>query len=338
MADTVRAEQWWEFKLAPAAAVVYATALAIDVPLSRLWPAAAIVVAALIPAAAFVSVIDDLADRADDLAAGKRNRFAGASFRPAASFLLATIAGGVCFAAVWRADLLLLSLYLAVWLVLSLYSLPPFRLKRRGALGLIADASGEHLFPSLLAGVLAFRAADVPVDPLWLASVGVWWFSFGLRSIIWHQLSDLENDRIAGVGTFASQRGPRAAYRLGTFVVFPVEIVALASVLAQTHSLWPLGFLAPYAYLVAERSRQWGQHLIVVRPAWPYQIVMHEYYDVFLPVALIVASAVRQPSDLAVLAVHTLAFPHRTIEAIKAALRLTRGQVRRARRFIYDQR
>src|SRR5207253_2526788 len=73
--DKVRAVEWWDYKLAPAAAVVYATALALDVPLSRLWPAAATVVVALIPAAAYVSVINDLADRAEDRAAGKRNRF-----------------------------------------------------------------------------------------------------------------------------------------------------------------------------------------------------------------------------------------------------------------------
>src|SRR5579859_5155610 len=216
--DKVRASEWWDYKLAPAAAVVYATALTLDIPQARLWPAAATVVVALIPAAAYVSVINDLADRAEDQAAGKRNRFAGASLRQRVLFVVGTIAGGLCFVFAWRADGLLLALYLAVWLAFSLYSLPPFRWKARGALGLIADASGAHLFPALLACALAFRAADMPLDALWLLSVGIWWFAFGLRGILWHQLSDLEHDRVAAVNTFVNQSGPRAAYRLGTYV------------------------------------------------------------------------------------------------------------------------
>jgi 4-hydroxybenzoate polyprenyltransferase len=329
--DKVRADDWWDYKLPPAAAVVYATALALDVPLSRLWPAAATVVVALIPAAAYVSVINDLTDGAADRAAGKRNRFAAASLRQRASFVVGTVVGGLCFVVAWHADRLLLSLYLAVWVAFSLYSLPPFRWKTRGALGLIADASGAHLFPALLAAVLACRAADMPLDPLWLSSVGIWSFAFGLRGIIWHQLSDLENDRIAAVNTFANHRGPRAAYRLGTFVVFPVEMVALALVLAQARTLWPLAFLAAYGYLTTERLGQWGHHLVIVRPRRPYQIVMREYYDVFLPAALIVAGAVRQPSDLTVLCVHTLVFRRRTSGALVDAWLLTRAHLRRAR-------
>ena len=158
--DKVRADDWWDFKLPLAAAVVYATALSLDVPIARLWPAAATAVAALIPAAAYVSVINDLADRADDLAAGKRNRFAAASPHQSALFIVGTVISGLCFVVVWHTDRLLLSLYLAVWLAFSLYSLPPFRWKTRGALGLIADAIGAHLFPALLAAVQRTMAAS----------------------------------------------------------------------------------------------------------------------------------------------------------------------------------
>jgi 4-hydroxybenzoate polyprenyltransferase len=329
--DKVRADHWWHYKLAPAAAVVYATALAFDVPLSRLWPAAATVVLALIPAAAYVSVINDLTDHADDRAAGKRNRFAGASRRQSAAFVGGTFLGGACFVVIWRADGVLLVLYLATWLAFSLYSLPPFRWKTRGALGLIADASGAHLFPSLLAAVLAFRAADMPLDPLWLSSLGVWSLCFGLRGIMWHQLSDLEHDRAAGVNTFANAYGPLAADRLGTLVVFPIEMIAFVFVLAQAGSLWPLAFLAAYGYLAVERSRQWGLHLIIVRPRLRYdQILMREYYDTFLPVALIVASAVRQPLVLTVLCVHALVFA-RTSGSFVDMWHFTRTSAGRAR-------
>jgi hypothetical protein len=80
---------------------------------------------------------------------------------------------------------------------------------------------------------------------------------------------------------------------------------------------------------------------------------MREYYDVFLPVALIIASAVRQPFDLAVLCVHTLVFPRTSgatvyawqltrtratsfAAATRVQLRVTRSHLRRVRQLIRE--
>ena len=63
---------------------------------------------------------------------------------------------------------------------------------------------------------------------------------------------------------------------------------------------------------------------------------MREYYDVFLPPALIVASAVREPSDLIVLGVHTLVFRRRTSGAVEDAWQLTRARLRRAQGLLRD--
>src|SRR4029077_12941145 len=101
--------------------------------------------------------------------------------------------------------------YVGVWAAFSLYSIPPFRLKGRAALGLIADASGAHLFPVLVAALLALRARGDGLDPTWVAACGAWAFAFGLRGILWHQLFDIDNDRKAGVHTFAVRHSGKAA-------------------------------------------------------------------------------------------------------------------------------
>ena len=65
-----------------------------------------------------------------------------------------------------------------------------------------------------MAVFLACRGAQRTVSEAWVASVAVWALSYGLRGILWHQLTDLETDRAAGVRTFA-RRYPLAFLSLG---------------------------------------------------------------------------------------------------------------------------
>ena len=83
--------------------------------------------------------------------------------------------------------------YLAAYLAFSLYSISPFRFKNRGVLGVIADASGAHLFPSLFVASSMMHNMHISIDPYWLVIVGVWSFAYGLRGILWHQFWDREN-------------------------------------------------------------------------------------------------------------------------------------------------
>lgn len=317
LADTVRAGEWWEYKLAPIFAAFYATALTLGVPVSSLWLALLTTLLALVPGAAYVSVINDLTDREEDLAAGKPNRLAGRS-RAFAAMLVAITAGtGVVFCVLWRDDVLLLTPYLGAWLAFSLYSLPPFRWKTRGILGVLCDASGAHLFPTLVAVILAFRGAGRPVSVAWLAAIGVWAFANGLRGILWHQLTDRENDRIAGVRTFAERHPPHVAMRLGTYVAFPLELLALASMFWLMRNLLPLLFLGVYAYVASKRLRHWKMNAVIVAPKPRFLIVLHEYYDVYLPVSILIASALRHPLDWIVLGIHLLVFPTRVRQTLR---------------------
>ena len=318
----MRAGEWWEFKLVPIFSAFYATAVLLHVPVTSLWMAAITILLSMVPGAAYVSVINDLTDREEDLAAGKPNRLIGRSPWTTAALILITVAFGLVFAWLWRKDTLLLSCYLAAWLAFSLYSLPPFRFKTRGILGVLCDASGAHLFPTLVAVVLAFRAAGRPVDAIWIASVGAWAFANGLRGILWHQLTDAANDRSAGVRTFVQRHSPELASRLGTFVVFPIELLALAAMLVQLRSFWPIALLVIYAMLAIRRVRRWQLNAVIVTPKPRYFIAMHEYYGVFFPVALLVASSLQHPRDVLTLVVHLLLFPVRFLQMLDDAWKL----------------
>jgi 4-hydroxybenzoate polyprenyltransferase len=313
--SALRTEQWWGYKLPPMLAAAYATAWMLEVPVSAVWSALVLALVAVIPCAAYVSVINDLTDRHDDATAGKANRLTDQPRAVVALLLIGTIAPAVVLLWYWWSDPLLRWTYACVWIAFSLYSIPPARLKHRGFAGVLADASGAHLFPTLLFVLLIFRGAERPVDPIWLGAVGIWSLCDGLRGILWHQLGDREGDRTSGARTFAARYSRRAVEGLGTRVVFPLELAALVLVLWRGRNLPGVAALVPYLALVGRRWQRRRTPLVVVSPrTGSYRIAMYEYYEFFLPVGLLVASALRHPADVIVLAAHLALFPGRMLD------------------------
>jgi 4-hydroxybenzoate polyprenyltransferase len=309
--ETIRAVEWWEYKLSPLFATLYATAYLLSVSVFSLWPLLVLALVALVSCAAYVSVINDLTDRADDAASSKTNRLAGRSRAFVGLLLVCCVAPGAMVAFRLRDDLLLLILYFGAWAAFSLYSIPPARLKNRGFPGVLADASGAHLFPSLFVAALVFRSQKMPVDLLWLASVAVWSLSYGLRGILWHQLNDLQNDELIGLRTFACRFGPARLRRLGAFVIFPLEMAALAFMLAQAGSSVAIAFLFLYAALEVARKLYWNLNFVIVAPRLKYRVVMLEYYEFFYPLAFLLSSSLKHPADALILFAHFLLFPRR---------------------------
>lgn len=186
-----RARERWDHKLASMLGTGYMTAFYLREPLVDHWSTFLATLVGVAAAAAYVSVINDWTDLEVDAAAGKDNRLAarGRRYAPAATGGLLAL-GVVVAILAWRDDPLVLALFAGPWLAFSLYSLPPVRLKARGAAGALADASGAHLLPHVLITVAVFHAAGRALDAWWLAAVGAWALAAGLRGALWHQLSD----------------------------------------------------------------------------------------------------------------------------------------------------
>jgi 4-hydroxybenzoate polyprenyltransferase len=324
---TVRAGEWWEFKLSPLFATIYATAFLLKISILSLWPLLLLALAALVPGAAYVSVINDLTDLKDDVASGKANRLVGRSGAFITATLACCILPGIAVAIYWRGDPLLLSLYLAAWAAFTLYSVPPVRLKKRGVFGLLADASGAHLFPTLLVVGLVYRWSGEPVNLVWFVAAAAWSLSLGLRGNLWHQLGDMHNDERAGLHTFARRHKITLLHRLGNFVIFPCEAAAFAVMLVRGGSRTAFVFLCLYALLEWSRRAKWKMSLIVVVPKDRSSILMLEYYEVFYPLALLVSSSIRYPRDAFIVAAHLLLFPRRATQCLKDIVKLIKQRV-----------
>src|SRR5512145_2313990 len=152
---------------------------------------------------AYGYLVNDFADVELDRLHGKPNAFQGvkrSQARGVIIFLL--VAQGLVGLAFW---LVLLAQVLAA----TFYSLPPLRLKERGAAGLLATVTAQQSLPTALL-FAAFGQLGT-----WGALAFVLFATLrGLSSDVGHQLRDWANDAKTNTGTFAVRQGYHPVQRL----------------------------------------------------------------------------------------------------------------------------
>lgn len=317
----VRAGEWWGYKVASVLATSYATVGLFNQPL---WPLALhllLLLLSLTIGSVYVSILNDWTDRADDRMAGKTNRLATKSklfFGTTLSFFLVS---GLCLAAYfWQLNPLSSVLYLGSCVAYSLYSLLPFRLKTRGLAGVLADALGAHLFPNLFAVSLIGYWSGQSIPLFWWIAVGSWSLACGVRNILKHQLGDAAADKQAGVQSLVIRWGERRAHRLGIWVAFPIELLALSGMLLMLGQGITILFLLFYLGLEMLRARFWQIRPVVLDPN--QRILFDEYYSIFFPLALLLTQCLRYPGDTYILVIHCLLFGWHAVGTFQEASRL----------------
>jgi 4-hydroxybenzoate polyprenyltransferase len=329
--EMARTSEWWAYKFAPVLATAYATAALGRASLWPLLPLLLLLLLSLTVGAVYVSLLNDWTDRADDAASQKANRLAHKSGAFVAGALGLCLGAGLAFGYYfWQVSPAASLLYLGAWLAYSLYSLPPFRLKKRGFWGVLADAGGAHFFPQLLTALLLSYWSTGRASGWWLLAVGGWALGCGIRNIMWHQLGDEAHDAEAGVATFVTLRGRAVAKRVAAWLAFPLEVAAFALLLGLSQLLLPLALLAFYAGLEWFRHRVWNVHLVVAEPEPNHRILLNEYYEVFYPLAFLLVQTSRYPADGLVLGLHLLLFGRhlwRSVQSIGLVLAALRHKL-----------
>lgn len=309
--NVIRSQEWWAHKLPPLLAIGYATALMSAVPLYRVALWIVFLLISLVVGAIYVSVINDITDLEEDLASGKTNRIqqipSGLRWIiPAICILLGFIFGYFLYP-----DILSCFLYLSSWIVFSLYSIPPIRLKNRGILGVLADGCGSHVFTSLLMVASVSYMTEQKINWIWFTSVGIWALCYGLRGILWHQFADRDNDIKVNLNTYASKIHPNA-FKKKARLLIAIELIALTVLLSQLALITPIVALILYFILVYIRYDRYKNQIVLVlkKDEQPFQILMADYYQMLLPVSLLLLAATMNYLNLIVLSIHILLFPY----------------------------
>lgn len=301
-----RVDQWWYSKVAPVLAISYSASLLYRV--SALATARAILVIAFVGlcAGTYGHIVNDVFDIDVDRRAGKRNQMAG--FASWQRFAFCVLAAGLGFApfAVISHSRTSLGLLAAEFLLPTIYSIPPLRLKEHGALGVICDALGAHLVPCLFvlsvlahdAGNPKFVSSQSGIAFVWFA--GVWALCLGLIAILIHEFEDRENDLRSGIRTFATGHS-FAQVRWPVSGLYIAELCAFAGMAGLLIRVAPL--IATAAIVLAlmvtlKVSRQWShyRHYDEQRTTIQWWQFGHPLYEYYFPMAAALQCAWAHPA------------------------------------------
>ena len=291
----VRAPLWFTAKLLPLVAAAELAALTAEVPASDGVARTVAMLVSAVSVAAGAHVVNDLADRASDRAAGKSNPVDQASARTPAVLLTLCAVGGVGPWLVvpidpWAAVVLLALVALSI-----AYSVPPTRLKGRAGAGIAADALVAHTLPIAFA-FLELGGAGRHTAAWWwaFATAAVWATGYGLRNIVVHEVLDAEGDRTAGIRTYVVARGVPRAVRTGRDA-FAVEFLGLLGLLVVTAiTSWGVALFFVLHFLLWLHHRRFERQPIDTVPTTPGAwLPVAEFYEVWPAIAYGIALVVR---------------------------------------------
>lgn len=311
LAAIIRANEWWAFKGSPVLATAYATASILNIPLFSLWNSLIFLLISLTVVAIYAHLLNDLSDQDEDLIAGKSNGLLGRSKSFKIIAITSCLFPGILAIGVLIKLPLALAIYISNLLIFMAYSIPPIRLKQRGILGVLADATGAHLLPNLFSVVWIAHVSEQKIPLPWIILVGIWSLATGLRGIIWHQIKDIENDRLTGVNTFAVQTSIETLKGLGKWVVFPLEVTAFTGMMIVCGNYLLVIFLLIYLVTQWLRYQFWQINSIIVAPVSSDSIILEEYYTLFYPIAFLVLAAWQNRLNLIFLVIHLILYPNR---------------------------
>lgn len=261
--------------------------------------------------AVYVSLINDFTDLEEDLKAGKKNRLQNLSSNIRIGLISASVIGIIIFIYLFLSYPVGLGFMIASWIVYTLYSFPPVRLKSRGAWGVLADSFGAHVFPSLGIFALVSDYLIQSVDWYALALIGLWSLIYGFRGILGHQYSDRSHDEMVGLKTFATHFSIKKIKEI-ELPLFLIECCLFSGILLYFQLYWLLlllGFYFLYALILKLRLRvEWV--LVLHQKQTDWNILMAGYYQVFLPIGLMSLLGWNQSWVYLLIPIFILLFPN----------------------------
>jgi 4-hydroxybenzoate polyprenyltransferase len=300
-----RVDNWWYSKVAPAIAVSWCAALMYQVPAWATARSILLIAFVGLCAGSYGHIINDVFDIEVDRNAGKRNHMA--RFTPMQRFFLCALTLGLGFVPVLFVSYSPTSLILIAieFLLPTIYSIPPIRLKGRGAFGLVCDSLGAHMVPCLYCiSVLAHFAGNpalvhTTASIVFICLTAAWALLLGLIGILIHEFEDRENDIRSGIRTFATEvefrtvRGPIAIF-------YAIELCAFGGMVAVLFRPAPAIAIAVVLFLIVAAIKlvsHWPhyRHYSEDATAIQWWQLSHPFYEAYLPIAASIQYAIGHP-------------------------------------------
>lgn len=252
-----RATDWWSSKIPPLLSVAYLAILLRHLEAHAAAPLLGGYLFSVCCVAVYGHVINDAFDVQADLQSGKLNAMAQLDRPERLGMCVTPLCAGFLPALVIHYSGTALCLLALNYLWPTLYSLPIVRLKERGLLGVVCDAMGPHIFPTLLAlsmfGVLQDGAPPGEYD--YPKVILLWAAALGLKGILHHQVLDRERDLRSGVNTFATSVGAAPIMRFLVAFNLGIELPISSALAFVVYRSCPFAAAALSIYCAVETIR-----------------------------------------------------------------------------------
>jgi len=263
--------------------------------------------------AAYGFLLNDITDIDEDLQAGKANFAATLKSFRRYLFLFVTIVISILPWFFLHYNIIAISLFTAQIILVSVYSLPPFRIKRFALAGMLTDALYCSLIPAFIALSLFRYHNEIPSKGwILLAVIFIMAFSKGIRNILAHQIADHDIDRNNQLITFAVNRGVHKTQMLINNFLIPLEILSLG--VAAYYILSKTGVnLVVLLILIAVSAA----YAIYKAPKLNVHQFMHRYlndiYEDIVPLFFLVLLCLFDLRYILLLAFHVVIFKNKLI-------------------------
>ncbi len=252
----LRVKYWWFSKLPPLVTICYILSLWYDFNDIQVFKLVFSILFIFFCGFSYGYAINDIFDIEEDRLAGKDNGMSEMHWVFKAGYLLIPSIAGVACLIYLTDNLFAIYVHIGNYILVTLYSMPPFRLKKRGMLGVLADGFGAHLMPAFC--VILICLSEQPLQKITLVLSGIillWSMCIGLRGIILHQIHDFRNDALAGVKTLPHRISRDNLKKFILWFSFPLEMLSLLMISFLMALIAPLSLIALGVYLLLEIAK-----------------------------------------------------------------------------------
>lgn len=308
---------WWNHLIGPIMIGLYTVLFIAEISLMNLGFYAFWFFMSVCAAASLGYFCNDWFDQAEDAKVGKANLASyfsfGQGFLVGLILLMGSFGPWYYLPKYWFT----IGLLILLFVIILLYSAPPFRFKNRSVLGVISDALYGHLLPFLIT-VFTFATLSEISHPIPYYLIGlllVFLFTKGLRNIIIHQVNDRKNDKKNQVNTLVLHKGPLWSVNLVNKVLLPLEIALVFIVsnvlIVDYHWLFvwiPTSFLGFHLFTYF-KFKAWKKPFLPINE-WRFKFwyFLNDYYEEWLPLIGLFILILKKPFFWPLLPLHFLLF------------------------------
>lgn len=308
-----RIRSWWNYIIPPVLGAVYFVVVIKEADFASSISWIILWFISIIGTAVYGFALNDIFDATADKKAGKTNRMSALPIILQACIIALSLCVAILPLFFLNVDMIVFVFLGGQLLLLSLYSVPPFRLKQNKYLSVICDSLYSGLIfivAVIIAGNLQADAFNYTGLVFFIAAITL--LFRGVRNILIHQLTDAENDQKSGINSIVLQFGKDWALKIiNTIVVAEVVgIFAFTTLLSLEINSWMAliipGFLLYFLLKRFDKQNKNKSNLFFIQ-------ILNDFYEDVLPLVFLIFLCINDLTFLVLLAIHVIIFQNKVV-------------------------